>query len=152
MNRREMVYQPLGQRVCTTTHEQMDEKLQRRMREIASKALLKPGESVNPDTGEIHVEQSESQLRPAAEPAGRSGVVGDDQTACLLHWCKPERGATGVRTTCGRYSCGKITTDGKVTYELWKLSPGGAWFTCLRNGLDTFEAAKTLAEQHVRTK
>lgn len=148
--RREMTYQPMGQSVCLTTPEQMDEKLQRRCREVAAKAILKPGESVDPQTGEIHVQQQPQPL--GGRPDGVAELVGTAETARLLTWCKPERGATGVRTTCGKYSCSKVTTNGKLSYECWALVPGGSWFRPLAVGLQSFAQAQDVAEKHLKAK
>ena len=64
-----------------------------------------------------------------------------------LEWEKPKsKDATGVKTKCGRYSCAKITTNGKVSYELFKLAGGGAWFRPLQVGLDTFLQAQKIAQ------
>jgi len=63
-----------------------------------------------------------------------------------LEWNKPEKGATGVRTTCGRYSCSKVTLNGKQTYELWRLVPDH-WFKQIAIGLDSFETAKRMADE-----
>lgn len=63
-----------------------------------------------------------------------------------LEWCKPERGATGVRTTCGRYSCSKVTLNGKQTYEVWRLV-SDIWFKQIAIGLDSFETAKRIADE-----
>jgi len=63
-----------------------------------------------------------------------------------LEWNKPEKGATGVRTTCGRYSCSKVTLNGKQSYEVWRLVPDH-WFKQIAIGLDSFEAAKRIADE-----
>jgi len=63
-----------------------------------------------------------------------------------LEWNKPEKGATGVRTTCGRYSCSKVTLNGKQTYEVWRLVPDH-WFKQIAVGLDSFETAKRMADE-----
>lgn len=65
-----------------------------------------------------------------------------------LEWNTPERGATGVRTVCGRYSCSKVTVQGKTTYEVWRLVPDH-WFRQIAIGLDNFETGKRLANEHV---
>jgi hypothetical protein len=63
-----------------------------------------------------------------------------------LEWEKPVAGATGLKTKCGRYSCAKITLNGKVSYELWKLAPGAGWFRQLNKGLDNFLQVQKLAQ------
>lgn len=69
-----------------------------------------------------------------------------------LEWNKPEKGATGVRTTCGRYSCSKVMVNGKTSYELWKLVPDASWFKSIAIGLDSFETAKKKAEEDLCTR
>lgn len=138
MNRREMVYQPLGQRVCTTTHEQMDEKLQRRMREIASKALLKSGETVNPDTGEIHVEQSEPK------PDGRS-----EPSPTRLVWTEKAPGAHYIETNCARYRISGAKSQGAFRYSAWRCAKAPGAMPEPLGCTDTSEAAKQLCEEHV---
>ena len=63
-----------------------------------------------------------------------------------LAWNKPEKGATGVRTVCGRYSCSKVTLNGKQSYELWRLVPDH-WFRQIAIGLDSFDTAKRMADE-----
>jgi len=63
-----------------------------------------------------------------------------------LEWNKPEKGATGVRTVCGRYSCSKVTLNGKQSYELWRLVPDH-WFRQIAIGLDSFGTAKRMADE-----
>lgn len=66
-----------------------------------------------------------------------------------LEWNKPEPGATGVRTTCGRYSCSKVTINGKTTYEAWRLVPDH-WFKQIAIGLESFEAVKQAVDEDFR--
>jgi hypothetical protein len=66
-----------------------------------------------------------------------------------LEWNKPEKGATGVRTVCGRYSCSKVTLNGKQTYEVWRLVPDH-WFRQIAIGLDSFETAKRMADEDLK--
>lgn len=68
------------------------------------------------------------------------------QAKPALEWDKPAKDATGIKTKCGRYSCAKITLDGKVSYELWKLAPGAGWFRQLNKGLDNFLQVQKLAQ------
>jgi hypothetical protein len=124
-----------------------------RMHEILAKHKLpglKPGEQLDPTTGEIHGQQPESIARPPArEPAVQPGVVGVDQAPRLLTWLKPDKGATGVRTLCGRYSCSKVTVLTRTTYELWKLVPS-AWFRQIAVGQESFAQIQELAEIDAR--
>ncbi len=122
-------YNPDPKPVSQTTPEQMAEKLAKRCREVEEKRRVQP----------------ESQSPRGVEP-----LVGADPPPRLLTWCKPERGASGVRTSCGRYSCAKVTAKGITTYELWVLAPGGSWFRQLAHGLDSYAKAQDLAEQHAR--
>jgi len=66
-----------------------------------------------------------------------------------LEWEKPAKGATGVKTTCGRYSCSKVTVSGKTTYEVWRLVPDH-WFRQIAIGLESFEKAQEAANAHLR--
>jgi len=63
-----------------------------------------------------------------------------------LEWCKPTPGATGVRTVCGRYSCSKVTLNGKQTYEVWRLVPDH-WFKQIAIGLPSFAEGRRIADE-----
>lgn len=79
----------------------------------------------------------------AASPPAKGGSVERPR----LEWEKPKtKEAMGLKTKCGRYSCAKIITDGKVSYELWKLAAGGGWFRQLNRGLDNFLQVQKLAQ------
>lgn len=80
---------------------------------------------------------------------GHAGLVADDPQP-RLQWEKPERGAMGVRTLCGKYSAAKIVLGDRTTYECWILVPG-AWFRQLAVGLESFAQVKDVAEQHARS-
>jgi hypothetical protein len=67
-----------------------------------------------------------------------------------LEWNRPEKGATGVRTTCGRYSCSKVTVNDKTSYEVWKLVPDGSWYRQLAVNLESFDAAKRIANEDLQ--
>lgn len=66
-----------------------------------------------------------------------------------LEWERPVTGAENVKTKCGRYSCSRITADGKTTYELWKANPvaGQSPLVRLHKGLDNYLQAQVLAQQ-----
>ncbi|MDB6103336.1 MAG: hypothetical protein JWO52_3335 [Gammaproteobacteria bacterium] len=145
-----MPYSPMGQTICTTTPEQMRAKLAQRVQQVTAKAL-KADEQLDVATGEITHVQHESQPLVRG-PDGVADVVGAGPPARLLTWCKPERGATGVRTTCGRFSCAKVTVNGTAQYELWRLTPGSEWFKLIGAQLQSFAIAQDLAEQCLRTK
>lgn len=81
-----------------------------------------------------------------------SGVAQSPQAKSKLEWEKPVAGATGVKTKCGRYSCSKVTVNGKVNYELWRLVPGGTWFVPINQKLDNFMQAQTLAQQDLDSR
>lgn len=85
---------------------------------------------------------------PIPQPKAEAVVENPSPARLLpdLEWNKPEKGATGVRTVCGRYSCSKVTLNGKPTYELWRLVPDH-WFKQIAIGLDSFETAKGLANE-----
>lgn len=79
----------------------------------------------------------------AASPPTKGGSVERPR----LEWEKPKApDATGIKTKCGHYSCAKITTNGRVSYELWKLAGGGGWFNRLNGGLDNFLQVQKLAQ------
>jgi hypothetical protein len=79
----------------------------------------------------------------AASPPANGGSVERPR----LEWEKPtSKDATGLKTKCGRYSCAKVTLNGRVTYELWKLAPGGGWFRQFHKGLDDFAQVRKLAQ------
>lgn len=131
MKRGEMVYQPMGEKPLVP---------ESRMREILAKHKKVPDG-----------QQPESNLGPVAgDPAVQPGVVGDPEVPRLLAWEKPV--GTGVRTTCGRFSCAKLTVDGKTQYELWRVAPGGNWFTCVRSQMSSYAEVKQLAEDTLREK
>lgn len=71
------------------------------------------------------------------------------QEKSALEWEKPIVGGTAVKSKCGRYSCCKVTVNGKTHYELWKLVPNGPWFTRIDkgSGLDNFMQAQVMAQQ-----
>lgn len=120
---REFVYQPMGVRKEVSPE---------RMNEILEKHAQRTGTSVPQPKAQAVVEN------PPA-PGVQSG----------LEWCKPEKGATGVRTVCGRYSCSKVTINGKATYEVWRLVPD-VWFRHIAVGLDSFESAKRVADEDLK--
>lgn len=66
-----------------------------------------------------------------------------------LQWNKTQRDSMAVKTVCGRYSCCKIITNGKLHYELWKLVTSGEWFIRIDkgSGLDNFLQAQVMAQQ-----
>ena len=79
----------------------------------------------------------------AASPPAKGGSVERPR----LEWEKPKtKDATGVYTVCKRYSCAKITVNGKTSYELFKLAAGGGWFRSLNAGLDNFLQVQKLAQ------
>jgi hypothetical protein len=88
------------------------------------------------------VEQRSARVAHNHEVAGSNPAP-----AKPLEWDKPKTpDATGLKTKCGRYSCAKITTNGKLSYELWKLAPGGGWFRQLNAGLNNFLQVQKLAQ------
>lgn len=88
---------------------------------------------------------------PVSQPKAEA-VVENPSSSRLqsgLEWNQPEKGATGVRTVCGRYSCSKVTLNGKQTYEVWRLVPDH-WFKQIAIGLDSFETAKRIADEDLK--
>ncbi len=64
-----------------------------------------------------------------------------------LEWEKPQKDSTAIKTKCGRYSCCKITVNGKLHYELWRTVPDGSWRAPINQRLDNFLQAQVLAQQ-----
>ena len=126
---REIPYQPI--------REPRKEVSQQDMLNILEKHSKRLSKGVMPDAA--------AGSRSTAEPPHvEAGVASAENT---LRWNKPDRGATGVRTACGRYSCSKVTVNGKTTYEAWKLIPDASWFKPLAVGLDSFETAKRVVDE-----
>jgi hypothetical protein len=92
------------------------------------------------------------QMRPATPNAetetGLPPVASDVPSTPKprLVWMKPE--GMSVKTECKRYSCSKVILNGKPTYEVWAMVPSGNWFNCLERGLESFERAKVIAQEH----
>lgn len=126
-------YQPFPKPECTTTVDEMNAKLQARVK----------GAKVNGGSGEpiAVVRLPDGAGVPAeSKPSPRS-------SAKPLEWEKPKsKDATGLYTMCKRYSCAKVTVNGKTSYELFKLAPGGGWFRSLNAGLDNFLQVQKLAQ------
>lgn len=89
--------------------------------------------------------------RVTPPPAQRSDAAQSPQakSEVKLEWKRVRVDA--MRTTCGRYSCCKVTVKGKTTYELWKLIPGGEWFRPIHIGIESFEKAQQLAHEDVNS-
>jgi hypothetical protein len=66
------------------------------------------------------------------------------QAESALEWNAAEKGATGVKTKCGRYACSRVTVNGVRSYELYKQVEGR--FQPFKQGLDNFLQAQKLAE------
>lgn len=129
---RPMPYQPMGTKALVP---------ESRLQEILEKH--KKVTDAKPQTGEL--------------PRRVEGLVGVGEAPRVLRWEKPKRGpngetATGVRTSCGKWSCAKVTVNGQVFYELWRIAPGGNWFTCVKAQMTSFAQAQDLAEQTLREK
>ncbi len=79
----------------------------------------------------------------------RSEVGESPKEKSMLQWERAVIGSTSRKTVCGRYSCSKVTSEGKTTYELWKANPtpGGSPMVRLHHGLDNFLQAQKLAQQ-----
>lgn len=92
----------------------------------------------------------EMNAKLAARVKGKTLIpqaVQSPQAKSALEWEKPKsKDATGLYTTCKRYSCAKVTVNGKMSYELFKLAPGGGWFRSLNAGLDNFLQVQKLAQ------
>jgi len=121
-------------------------------RELPYQPMREPQKEVSQaDMLAILEKHAQRTGKPAPEPKAEAVVENASSPGLQssLKWCKPERGATGVRTTCGRYSCSKVTVSGKTTYEVWRLVPDH-WFKQIAVGLDSFETAKRLANEDFR--
>ena len=79
----------------------------------------------------------------------RSEVGESPKEKAAIKWEKVVPGASSRKTECGRYSCSKVTKEGKTTYELWKANPaqGQSPMVRIHRGLDNFLQAQTLAQQ-----
>jgi hypothetical protein len=93
-------------------------------------------------THEQMMERLSQRCRKSGSEVGES-----PKEKSALVWEKVVPGATSRKTECGRYSCSKVTTEGKTTYELWKAQTSGSPFTRLHHGLDNFLQAQMLAQQ-----
>lgn len=108
-----------------------------------------------PVASEAEIQAMHSKLAQRAgrvstpTPVQRSEAVQSPKEKSALEWEKPVVGGTAVKTKCGRYSCCKVTTNGKLHYELWKFVPSGGWFTRIDkgSGLDNFLQAQVMAQQ-----
>lgn len=146
-------YQPFPKPESTTTVDEMNAKLQARLKgakvtgSVAQRSEHPPVErkvegSTPSGTANSSVEQRSARVAHNHEVAGSNPA-----TAKPLEWEKPKsKDATGVYTTCKRYSCAKVTVNGKTSYELFKLAPGGGWFRSLNAGLDNFLQVQKLAQ------
>lgn len=56
------------------------------------------------------------------------------------------------RTLCCRYTVCSITQNGKTTFEVWRVVPGGAWFAPLQMGIESREKAHVIAEADAETR
>lgn len=72
-----------------------------------------------------------------------------EKSEIKLEWESPAEGALGVKTKCGRYSCCKVTNNGKLHYELWKLNVVKNQFERFDqgSGLDNFREVQELCRQ-----
>lgn len=68
-----------------------------------------------------------------------------------LEWEKPARGATGVKTLCGKYSVSKTTVMGEIVYGVWKLGPG-TFFKQIATRLPTYAKAQEAAQTDSESK
>lgn len=117
-------------------------------REIPYRPMKGPQKEVS-QTDMLTILEKHAQRTGGPAPKITPAVVESSPAPRLqsgLEWNKPEKGATGVRTICGRYSCSKVTLNGKQTYELWRLVPDH-WFKQIAIGLDSFETAKRMADE-----
>jgi hypothetical protein len=98
-------------------------------------------------TGSVHTEATPSPSVPE-KPA-----------APVLEWKyvyvtakdgTTKRDLYSMRTTCRRYACCKVSFRGVTTYELWRNNRD--FYGQIARGLESFEKAKTLAEQDVKVR
>lgn len=118
-------------------------------REIPYQPIREPRKEVTQqDMLAILEKHAQRTGKPVSQPKAETVVENPAPARVLadLEWNKPERGATGVRTVCGRYSCSKVTVSGKTTYEVWRLVPDH-WFRQIAIGLDSFEEGKRVANE-----
>jgi hypothetical protein len=69
-----------------------------------------------------------------------------EKSEVKLQWATPEKGATYVKTVCGRYTCAKPSVMGQVQYELFKRQPDGS-YKPLAYRLESFAEAQRLADE-----
>ena len=93
-------------------------------------------------------EQMMARLKERSDQICSKAVQSPKEKAALK-WERVLPGASSRKTECGRYSCSKVTTEQKTTYELWKAnpSPGASPMVRLHHGLENFLQAQTLAQQ-----
>jgi len=121
-------------------------------REIPYRPMKGPQKEVS-QTDMLAILEKHAQRTGIPVPQQKAATVVENPSAPRLQsgleWNKPEKGATGVRTVCGRYSCSKVTLNGKQTYEVWRLVPD-LWFRQIAIGLDSFETAKRMADEDLK--
>lgn len=104
-----------------------------------------------PPATEAEIQAMREKLATRSKTIAQPSGVGESaQPKAKLEWHKPTSTLDpAVKTKCGRYSCCKVTVNGKPHYELWKLAPGGGWFARIDkgSGLDNFLQAQVLAQQ-----
>jgi hypothetical protein len=65
-----------------------------------------------------------------------------------LEWQRIHPGAIGSHSKCRRYSVCRSNDEGTL-WEVWKLAPGGPWFSLVAKNLPTEDAAREVAQQDV---
>lgn len=53
---------------------------------------------------------------------------------------------TAMRTTCGTWTCAKVTIGGYARYELWKRIAGPERSVCVKRGMTAFLEAQDMAQ------
>lgn len=120
-----MSYQPMARPVCTTTPDQMNEKLQRRVRDAK--------------------EKSDGQ-QPQSRSDGR-----DLPSAARLVWRPKEPGAVYIITECGRYTVDAARMPGsEYRYSAWARATTSGELPTPLGCCDTGAEAKALCEEHLR--
>lgn len=119
-----MPYQPMARPICTTTPEQMNEKLQRRVRDAKEKV------HVQPET----IERSDGRDLPSAP---------------RLVWRPKDPGAVFVITECGKYTVDAARLGSGYRYSAWRRAAADGDLPHALGCRDTPGEAKALCEAHL---
>lgn len=126
-----MPYQPMARPICTTTPEQMNEKLQRRVRDAKEKVHVQP-------------QPIDGRDQPRA-----------DELAWLEPSIDPETGRKRcfVLSQCGRYSVDAARMSGsQFRFSAWRRVTTSGELPLALGCRDTSSEAKALCEAHLASQ